>query len=160
MLIPCRSLHSLLESSDFHYRSPLSPSQAQKGPSFEEMLAQSDVINWTLDLNSSTTDIISMKKIDKLKSGVLFINTARREWIDEWALVAALDTGKVFSLGLDVFEEEPRTHHGLRENVVLLPIMGTSTFKTWAETERLVLSNLTSAINDQKLLALVLEQLN
>jgi hypothetical protein len=67
-----------------------------------------------------------------MKKGVIIVNTARGKLIDEQALVDALETGKVFSAGLDVYEEEPKVHQGLLDNpnVVLLPHVGTSTWET------------------------------
>lgn len=64
-----------------------------------------------------------------MRNSVVIINTARGAVIDEAALVEALDSGKVFSAGLDVFEEEPKVHPGLVGNprVMLLPHMGTWT---------------------------------
>lgn len=64
-----------------------------------------------------------------MKDGVVIVNTARGAVIDEEALVQALDSGKVFSAGLDVFEEEPKVHPGLvrNPNVILIPHMGTWT---------------------------------
>ena len=49
--------------------------------------------------------------------------------MDEDALVQALDAGKVYSAGLDVFEEEPKIHPGLvrNPNVMLVPHLGTWT---------------------------------
>lgn len=62
-----------------------------------------------------------------MKDGVVIVNTARGAVMDEAALVDALDSGKVFSAGLDVFEEEPKIHPGLLQNpnVILVPHMGT-----------------------------------
>lgn len=64
-----------------------------------------------------------------MKDGVVIVNTARGAVIDEAALVDALDSGKVFSAGLDVFEDEPKVHPGLirNPNVLLVPHMGTWT---------------------------------
>lgn len=64
-----------------------------------------------------------------MKSDIVIINTSRGAVIDEDALVAAIDSGKVFSCGLDVYENEPKVHPGLvgNEKVMLLPHMGTWT---------------------------------
>lgn len=64
-----------------------------------------------------------------MKDGVVIVNTARGAVIDEAALVEALDNDKVYSAGLDVFEEEPKIHPGLVRNprVLLVPHMGTWT---------------------------------
>lgn len=64
-----------------------------------------------------------------MKDGVVIVNTARGAVMDEDALVQALDAGKVSSVGLDVFEEEPKVHPGLirKPNVLLVPHMGTWT---------------------------------
>jgi len=64
-----------------------------------------------------------------MKDGVVIVNTARGAVIDEEALVKALDSGKVASAGLDVYENEPNIHPGLTSNahVLLLPHMGTWT---------------------------------
>lgn len=64
-----------------------------------------------------------------MKTGVVIVNTARGGVMDEAALVDALNTGKVLSVGLDVYQQEPNIHPGLVSNphVCLLPHMGTST---------------------------------
>ena len=73
----------------------------------------------SLDLQSlqkSTHHMISTPQFSQMKDGVVIINTARGAVIDEAALVKALEDGKVFSAGLDVYED-----------VMLLPHMGTWT---------------------------------
>lgn len=66
-----------------------------------------------------------------MKDGVVIVNTARGAVMDEDALVKALESGKVRSCGLDVFEEEPKVHPGLIANphVLLVPHMGTHTYE-------------------------------
>ena len=64
-----------------------------------------------------------------MKQGVVIINTARGPIIDEQALVDALESGKVWSCGLDVYENEPAVHPGLvaHPRAMLLPHLGTYT---------------------------------
>lgn len=95
-----------------------------------------------------------------MKKGVVVINTARGAVIDEAALVQALDNGKVWSAGLDVFEEEPKVHPGLVANphVMLLPHMGTWTVETQTKMEVWCIDNVKSAIEKGKLFSPVGEQ--
>jgi phosphoglycerate dehydrogenase-like enzyme len=81
------------------------------------------------DPKKNTRHIISKAEFAKMKDGVVIVNTARGAVMDEAALVESLDSGKVFSAGLDVFEEEPTIHPGLlnNQNVMLVPHMGTWT---------------------------------
>jgi len=79
--------------------------------------------------------MISTLQLDMMKDSVVIVNTARGAVMDEAALVKALKDGKVFSCGLDVYEEEPMVHPGLVDNprVTLLPHMGTWTYETQTE---------------------------
>jgi len=147
----------------YHNRSRLSPDLEQdaKYVSFDDLIATSDVLSLNLSLRKETVGIIGKKEFDKMKDGVVIINTARGKLIDENALVEALDSGKVFSAGLDVYEEEPKVHEGLlkNQNVVLLPHIGTSTKETQRNMELLVLENLRSALQKGSLLTQVPEQI-
>jgi glyoxylate reductase len=121
-------------SIQYHNRSRLSP-ELEKGAkyvSFEELMKTSDVLSLNCSLRKETEGIIGRKEFALMKEGVVLVNTARGKLIDEQALVDALDEGKVFSAGLDVYEEEPKVHEGLLKNpnVVLLPHIGTSTIET------------------------------
>lgn len=73
--------------------------------------------------------MISDKELNKMKKGIIIINTARGGVMDEEALVKAIDCGRVSSVGLDVYQNEPNIHPGLVSNphVCLLPHMGTTT---------------------------------
>ncbi|KAK4063689.1 hypothetical protein Trihar35433_8397 [Trichoderma harzianum] len=118
-------------STIYHNRKQLDSEQADGAEyvSFDDLLARSDVLSLNLPLNSGTRNIISAPEFDKMKQGVVIVNTARGGVMDEAALVDALNTGKVLSVGLDVYQQEPNIHPGLVSNphVCLLPHMGTST---------------------------------
>ncbi|KAL2413699.1 4-methyl-2-oxopentanoate reductase A [Exophiala dermatitidis] len=146
----------------YHNRSRLSP-ELEDGAtylSFDELLAQSDVLSLNLALNAKTRHIISAREIAKMKDGVVIVNTARGALINEKDLVAALESGKVSSVGLDVFEEEPKVEEGLLKNdrAFIVPHIGTNTYETQREMELLVLHNLESAVDKGKLLTPIPEQ--
>lgn len=128
--------------------------------SFEDLLAQSDVLSLNLSLNAKTRHIISAREFEKMKNGVVIVNTARGALINEMDLAAALESGKVASAGLDVYENEPTVEDGLLKNprVVLLPHIGTNTYETQEDMELLVLKNLESGVDKGKLLTLIPEQ--
>lgn len=118
----------------YHNRRQLPPNEENGATyvSFEELLKTSDVLSLNLALNPKTKHIIGKPEFEKMKDGIIIVNTARGALIDEAALVEALKSGKVWTAGLDVFEEEPKIHPGLLEceNAVLLPHVGTATYET------------------------------
>ena len=95
-----------------------------------------------------------------MKPGIVIVNTARGAVMDEAALVAALENGKVATCGLDVFEDEPKIHPGLIDNpnVMLLPHMGTYTIETMTAMEEWAISNVRSAVEKGQLESPVPEQ--
>ncbi|KAL2259884.1 hypothetical protein VTK26DRAFT_6296 [Humicola hyalothermophila] len=128
--------------------------------SFDKLLAESDVLSLNLPLNRHTRHIISREEFSKMKQGIVIINTARGAVMDEAALVEALDSGKVNSAGLDVYEEEPHVHPGLLANprVLLVPHMGTWTIETETKMEEWAISNVRMAIEEGRLRSIVPEQ--
>jgi D-lactate dehydrogenase len=73
---------------------------------FEELLGAADVISLHCPLTPQTDKIISADSIEKMKPGVMIINTGRGKLIDTKALIEGLKSGQVGSAGLDVYEEE------------------------------------------------------
>ncbi|PLB38555.1 D-mandelate dehydrogenase-like dehydrogenase [Aspergillus candidus] len=146
----------------YHNRSRLSPELEGDATyvSFDELLASSDVLSLNLALNPSTRHIIGANEFQKMKDGIVIVNTARGALINEKALVAALDSGKVMSAGLDVYENEPVVEQGLVDNprVMLLPHIGTMTYETQKDMELLVLENLRSAVEKGEMVTPVPEQ--
>jgi len=74
--------------------------------SFDDLLAQSDVITMHLPYMKETHHIINVGNIDKIKKGAVLINTARGGLIETAALVKGLREGILSGVGLDVLEEE------------------------------------------------------
>ena len=93
----------------------------------DEMLAAADYI--TLHVPSTGKAIIGAAEFEKMKDGVVIANPARGGTIDEDALLAALNSGKVAGAGLDVFVNEPTPRTDLlnHPNVSLSPHIGGST---------------------------------
>ncbi|EON95805.1 putative glyoxylate reductase protein [Phaeoacremonium minimum UCRPA7] len=127
---------------------------------FEELLRTSDVISVHVPLSESTKGLLSDPEFALMKPGVILVNTARGPIVDEDALVRNLESGKVWSAGLDVYENEPNVHPGLLKssNVVLLPHIGTATVDTQKRMEVLVIDNVRKAVTESKLLTQVPEQ--
>ena len=148
----------------YHNRSRLSPEKENGASymSFDELLAKSDILSLNLSLNENTRHIISAPQLAKMKDGAIIINTARGALIKEVDLVTAIESGKIASAGLDVFEKEPSVEPGLLKNprVVLLPHIGTATYETQREMELLVLQNLESGVDHGTLVTPIPEQAN
>ncbi|KAI9674729.1 MAG: hypothetical protein M1817_001633 [Caeruleum heppii] len=146
----------------YHNRRKLDDEAAggAKYVSLDELLSTSDVISLNLPLNDSTRHLLSTHEFEKMKQGVVIVNSARGGIIDEAALVAALDNGQVRSVGLDVYEAEPEIHPGLvaNPNVVLVPHMGTWTLETQTAMEEWCISNVQSALENGTLRSPVPEQ--
>jgi D-3-phosphoglycerate dehydrogenase len=75
----------------------------------ERLLRQSDFITLHLPYDKKAGPIIAEKEFDMMKKGVVIVNCARGGVIDQKALLAALNSGKVAAAALDVFEHEPPT---------------------------------------------------
>lgn len=119
----------------YHNRTRLDPA-LERGAIFHDsidsLLAVSDVLSLHCPATPQTTGIINARTIDLLPQGAIIVNTARGALIDESALIAALQTGRLFAAGLDVFRDEPGGNPALAalENVFMLPHIGSATFET------------------------------
>lgn len=74
--------------------------------SMEELLAVSDIITLHCPLSLQTYHMIGRAAIERMKPGVMLINTSRGALVDTPAVIEALKNGRIGSLGLDVYEEE------------------------------------------------------
>lgn len=124
---------------------------AQRGVALmalEELLATADYVTLHLPLTRETSGLINRESLAQMKHGSVLINTARGGLVEEEALVAALQSGRLAAAGLDVLREEPPPpdHPLLRmENVLLTPhIAGIDTLsvRRMAETAARVVVDL------------------
>ena len=92
--------------------------------SLDDLLTESDLISFHLPFTPDTEGMISAERLRKTKPGVVIVNTARAQILDETALIELLESGHVAAAGIDVFNQEPLTqghpYTGLN-NVVLTP---------------------------------------
>ncbi len=71
-----------------------------------ELLAESDVLSLHCPLTPQTRHLIDAAALAQMKRGAMLVNTSRGAVIDTRAVIAALKSGQLGSLGLDVYEEE------------------------------------------------------
>jgi glyoxylate reductase len=97
-----------------------------------ELLETCDFLSIHAPLTEETTHLIGAPELEKMKTEAVLINTSRGPLVDEGALADALEEGRIFAAGLDVYEEEPKVHLKLLEleNVVLAPHIGSASFET------------------------------
>lgn len=109
----------------------------------DELLSCSDVVSLHCPLTDSTHHLIDADALERMKTSAYLVNSARGPIVDEAALVAALEAGEIAGAGLDVFEAEPTVHEGLldRDDVVLLPHLGSATVETRTAMAELAAQN-------------------
>ncbi|KAI3140947.1 hypothetical protein CBS147325_6238 [Penicillium roqueforti] len=112
--------------------------------SLHELLRESDVVSLNCPLNAATTNLISEAEFSAMKDGVFLINTARGAVIDEKALIAGLESGKVQRAGLDVFvnEPSPNPYFLQSDKIVVQPHLGGLTEKAFQKAERECFENI------------------
>jgi phosphoglycerate dehydrogenase-like enzyme len=96
----------------------------------EQVLERSDLLSFNASLNAENYHFIGPGEFEIMREGVIIVNTARGELIDQDALVKAVRSGKVAAVGLDVVEHEPiEDDNPLLDlpNVHILPHIGSYT---------------------------------
>jgi len=115
------------------------------------LLAESDFVSLHVPLNSDTRGLLNGPKFFRMKPTAFVINTARGPVIDEAGLVHALESGKIAGAALDVFEQEPFLHPGLkRSNVVMTPHMGSASVETRSKMAAMAAENVAALFRGQR----------
>jgi len=105
---------------------PIKTDLAIRQVPLDELLAQADLI--TVHVPKQPKPILGEAEFQKMKDGVIIINVARGGVVDEKALLAALNSGKVRAAALDVYDKEPPDNFSLIDhpNVTPIPHLGAS----------------------------------
>ena len=95
-----------------------------EGMSFDQLLEISDFVSIHAPLLPATHGLFGADAFRRMKAGALLVNTARGALVDEDALIAALDAGRLAGAALDVVASEPLAANSKllgRDNVILTP---------------------------------------
>lgn len=117
----------------YNKRTPDPQVESELGVEFSELdriYAESDFISLHVPLTKETRHMINRDSLNKMKKGVIIVNTARGPVVDEGDLVDAIRSGQVGGAGLDVFDNEPNINPELvaMENVILTPHIASATW--------------------------------
>ena len=133
----------------YHNRKPApaaatEPLGATYWESLEQMLAHADIVSINCPHTPATYHLLSARRLKRLQSHAIVVNTARGGVIDEAALAEMLAKGELAGAGLDVYEHEPVINPRLLKlpNVVLLPHMGSATVEGRIEMGEKVIVNI------------------
>jgi D-3-phosphoglycerate dehydrogenase len=115
-----------------------------------DLLARADFVALACDLNPTSRHILNADTLALMKPEAVVINTARGPLIDEPALVAALQSGRIAGAALDVFEHEPLPADSplrVMDNVLLAPHNANSSPAAWERVHWNTIRNLLVGLN-------------
>jgi lactate dehydrogenase-like 2-hydroxyacid dehydrogenase len=106
-------------------------------------LAAADIVVVATPGGAETHHLIGASAFAAMQAHAIFVNIARGDVVDEAALVAALEAGRIAGAGLDVYEFEPAVPAALTgmENVTLLPHLGTAALEVREAMAAMALAN-------------------
>ena len=114
------------------------------------LLAESDFISLHVPLMPETRGLFNSPKFYRMKPTAFLINTSRGPVVEEAALVAALEAKKIAGAALDVYENEPFIHPGLkRANVVLAPHLASASLETRTKMAVMAANNVVALFKGQ-----------
>jgi phosphoglycerate dehydrogenase-like enzyme len=121
----------------------------------DALLERADIVSLHVPLTDATRHLLNAQRFARMRRGSVLINTARGALVDEAALVAALDAGRIAAAGLDVFGTEPVAADNpllRRDDVVLTPHIAWLTRETLQRSLDVAVANCHRLTNAQPLL--------
>ena len=118
----------------------------------DELASTSHVLSLHIPMSGENHHLMNESMLRRMPRGSFLINTARGPLVDEAALARVLAEGHLGGAGLDVFEHEPEIHPGLlhRDDVVLLPHIGSATEETRAAMAELAAKNILAVLSGEE----------
>ncbi len=126
---------------------------ARQVGALDELLRMADCVVLAVPGGDRTRHMISARELGLMQRHAHLINIARGDVVDEEALITALDKGEISGAGLDVYEHEPEVPEALRtrENVTLLPHLGTAALDVREEMGMMALANAIAHLDGEPL---------
>ena len=139
----------------YHNRSRKEDVEKELGARYldlDDLLRESDFVSIHTPLTDDTRHLIGERELGLMQDTSVLVNTSRGPVVDETALAGALEAGRIFAAGLDVYEEEPKVNPKLleRENAVLAPHIGSATIETRDRMARLAAENLAAVLRGEE----------
>ncbi|MCB2082984.1 MAG: D-glycerate dehydrogenase [Sphingomonadaceae bacterium] len=133
----------------YHNRKPLPRAiEAMFGARYvenvDDLIATSDILTLHCPETEATHGFMDERRFGLMPPGASFINTARGKLVDQEALIAALESGKLAGAGLDVYPDEPNVDPRLlaHPNVMTLPHIGSATAEGREASGEKVIANI------------------
>ena len=126
---------------------------ASQSESLETLLQQSDFVSLHCPATPETHHLINEVRLRQMQPHAYLVNTSRGDVVDERALVAALEEKLIAGVALDVYDGEPRVNPQLlnRENLVLLPHLGSATVESRVAMGRRAIANIDAFVAQRPL---------
>ncbi len=139
----------------YHNRSRNEEAEEELGARYlelDELLGACDFISIHTPLTDETRHLIGAEELERMKPQSILVNTSRGPVVDEGSLAEALEKGRIFAAGLDVYEEEPKVHPKLLEleNVILAPHIGSASMETRDRMATLAAENLRAVLHGER----------
>ena len=131
----------------YHNRSKLSDDK-ENGATFHKdlksLMSVADVLSVCCPATKETKNLINKQTLEYLPTGAVVTNVARGDIVDDKALIEALNSRKVYAVGLDVYQGEPNLNPGYlkHKSAFILPHLGSATKETRIAMANLAIDNL------------------
>ena len=113
-------------------------------PDLDTLLEEADILSLHCPASKDTQHLLDERRIGLMKEGACLINTARGDLVDQEAMIAALESGRLAGAGLDVYPDEPQVDERLLKipNVMTLPHIGSATREGRENSGHKVIANI------------------